>query len=364
MTRETRPEQVLSLLKAEALPPPVIFLYGPEAYTRNRLIEQIIDLFIPDEKARVFGLEDMEAPDVEPAHLLGLLKTVPFGLSRKVVVLRRFELAATAVKKGEKTKEGGAGDARIGKGTTPFEEGLIRYFARPSPKSLLLISSSRELKKSHPFTKALPRRTLLVPCLGLKGRQSVAFVKQRLKELGKSAPEAWVEQFVEICGSEAQRLSGELEKVALHAGDRSVLGEEDLAVVSPGEFSRDVFALLDAVAGGKPDMAMEIMREIAGSGEPPLRILSVILWHYRLLARAKRLASHGSEGGAMRIHPSRFVSRKITRHAQGLSEEGLAAAFRLLQTTDVRLKGSRLPPTQILEGLVYSLSKQTTRGGR
>jgi len=355
MVAEKRPDQLLPYLTGGKNFPSVVFLYGPDDYTRNHLITKIIDLYLPNEKDRVFGLADYEAPDVDSSHLLGALKTVPFGLSKKIFILRRFELIATAVKKGEKAKDGG------GKSLTPIEESLIRYFRHPSRDTLLLISSALEIKKNHSFTRAFPEDAILVSCMGLKGRDVFLFVKERLKELNKVATDSWIEQFVEICGPDTQKLSSEIEKVALFSGGRSQLQEEDLTVVSPGEFSRDAFALLDAIASGKSVTAVEILREIMGGGEHPLRVLSLILWHYRLVVKAQRLKELGNTGGVVQIHPSRFVVKKITRHAKMLSREKIVKAFDLLRETDLRLKGSRLPDSQIMESLVYALSGQCLR---
>lgn len=355
MVREKRPDQLLSYLTDGESFPSVVFFYGPDAYTRNHLISEVIDIYLPNEKDRVFGLADYEAPEVDPSHLLGALKTIPFGLPRKIMVLRRFELAATAVKKGEKAKDGG------NKGLTPIEESLMRYFRHPSRNTLLLISSALEIKKNHSFTRAFPEDTILVPCMGLKGRDIFLFVRERLKELGKVASNSWIEQFVEICGGDAQRLSSEMEKVALFSGARRELREDDLTIISPGEFSRDAFALLDAVASGKSAVAIEILREIMGTGEHPLRILSLILWHYRLMVKAQRLKELGDAGKNVRIHPSRFVTQKVMRHAKVLSREKIVKAFDLLRETDLRLKGSRLPDSQIMESLIYALSGQSLR---
>ena len=359
MVSVKRPDQVLALMSDGRSLPSVLFIFGPDDYTQAQLISQIVDKTLPSSKDRVFGLEEYEAPETDPSHLLGVLKTIPFGLSRKVMVLRRFELAATSVKKADR-KSGRGKDSFSGKSasSTPLEEALIRYFKHPSRNTLLLISSLLELKKSHPFTRALPEDALLINCEGLKGRDASVFVKKRLREMGKEATDTWIEQLVEICGTDARKLSGELEKITLLSGDRTALIEDDLKIVSAGEFSRDVFALLDAIVQGSPVAAVEIMRELLGAGEPPLRILSVLLWHYRLVARAFRIKQMGPEGAQLRVHPSRFVTRKVTSHAGHLSQESLRRCFFRLKDTDLLLKSSRLPDIRVMETLVYALAGQ------
>jgi len=350
MVREQRLEHLLAFMSKGESPPPVVIAYGPDQYTRDQVISRACEICLPGERDRVFGLEEYEANEVDPPRFLGALRTIPFGLPRKVVILRRFELAAGSVKKADRAK----GEA--GKKVTPLEEALIKYFRHPSGRTILLISSSLELKKSHPLVRALPGNAVLVPCMGFRGHDAVAFVRERLREMGKKASVSWIEQFVEICGSDAQKLAGELEKIALFSGDRSDLKDEDMVIVSAGEFSRDVFALLDAIAQQRSDLAVEIMREIVKSGEPPLKVLSVLLWHYRLIAKAHRLERFGRAGDDIRIHSSRFVVRKVTQHARRISSASLRTIFSRLKETDKELKGSRLPPIHVMENLAYFLS--------
>jgi len=359
MVSEKRPDQVLTLISEGESFPSVVFLFGPDDYMRSRLIFRIVEKTLPDEKDRIFGLEEYEAQETDPSHLLGALKTLPFGLPRKVLILRRFELAAVSVKKVDRKSSRGK-DPTAGKGIllAPVEKALIRYFRHPSKNTLLLISSTLELKKTHPFTRSFPEDALLVNCVGLKGREAVSFVGKMLQEMGKRASNSWIEQLIEICGADARKLLGELEKVALFSGDRVTLSEGDLKIVSAGEFSRDVFALLDAIIQGNPITAVEIVREILGAGEPSLRVLSVLLWHYRLVAKALRIKQMGKESVRLRVHSSGFVTRKVTSHAKRLSRDALRECFFRLKETDLLLKSSRLPDVQVMETLAYTLACQ------
>ncbi len=354
---EKQPSNLMVFLRDKGTLPPVIFIYGPDGYTRESLVSRVVGKYLAEERNRAFGLEEYEAPEADPPHLLSTLKTIPLGQPLKVIVLRRFELVSSSVLKDE--KRGEATD-REGK-SSPLDEALLRYFKQPSRKTLLVISSATGLRKNSRVYRALPEEAVLVPCTGFRANEAVAFVKKKLTEEGKQAAGPWVEQFVEIVGPDAQRLAGELEKIFLFVGDRDALNEGDLEVVSSTEMPRDVFALLNAIAAGKRGHAVEIMREILSSAEPPLRILSVLLWHYRLVSKAWHLMKLGSREKLSGIHPSRFVVNKVTRQARGISRTGLREIFTHLREADQLLKGSRLPPARVMEALVYFLSGQSRR---
>ena len=351
---EKQPHQLIPFLSESKAPPSVIFVYGPDEYTRNSLISRVVKIFLPEDEDHIFGLEDYEAQEIDPSHFIGALKTVPFGQPLKVVVIRRFELAAFSVVKGEKRQKETSGDGR----TSPLEDVLIRYFSQPSKKTLLLISSSLKIRKNSSFYHSFPMDAVEVPCMGFKGREAVAFVKGELNEGGKRATVQWIEQFIEIVGPDAQRLKGELGKVFLLVDDRAVLKEEDLDIVSSGEGSRNIFALLDSIIQGKPFAAAIILREILGSGEPPLKILSILLWHYRLVAKTLRFKKLNIRGKPPLIHSSGYVAKKVRNHAGRVSWPMLRVVFSNMKEADRLLKVSRLPHAHVIESLVFTLATQ------
>jgi DNA polymerase-3 subunit delta len=150
-----------------------------------------------------------------------------------------------------------------------------------------------------------------------------------------------------------------LEKILLLTGTRESLTMEDLEIVSSVEMPRDVFALLNAIASGRSDHAVEIMREILRTAEPPLKILSVLLWHYRLVLKAKQLTNPPRDARELqKIHPSRFVAQKVLHQSRDLSSESVREIFATLRETDRLLKGSRLPVFHIMESLAFTLASR------
>ena len=346
----------MSFLSEQKEHPPVIFLSGPDIYTRNTLIAQILERYLPGERNKVFGLEEVEASETDPIQLLNDLRMLPMGQSLKVVVIRRFELASTSVQKEDKGRDKPEGEGRKAH-ESGLDETLLRYFKHPSRKTLLVISSSVGLRKGNHLYQHLPVRAVMVPCASLRLNEAAAFVKRELSSHGKRASRSWIDQFIEIVGLDTQRLTNEMEKVFLLVGDRDTLRQVDFEIVSSTEMPRNVFSLLNAIGKGEREQALEVVRDILNSGEPPLRVLSVLLWHYRLVMKAWDLVRHEDNEALNRIHPSGFVVNKVKRQAKRLSRSEIKRIFASFQEADRLLKGSSLPQRLIMERLVYTLSR-------
>ncbi|NIA09747.1 MAG: DNA polymerase III subunit delta [Nitrospiraceae bacterium] len=337
-------------------PPPIILLQGEDMYNQNQLIAQILEVFLPDEKDRVFGYETFEAQDAEkePARLLGALKTLSLGQTLKIVVLRHLELASSSVRKGGGKDSEKDTDSK-GK-ISRLDKALTAYFTHPVVKTLFVVSSAAELKKNSKLYHALPDRAVTVACNGLTGKTAVAFVQEFLDENGKTADAGWIELLIEIVGPDAQRLNNELEKVLLACNGKARLGEEDLDIVSPFQLPKSVFSLIDAITGRNPSLALSLLQEMLDKGEPPLRLLSVINWHYRLVGEALRYATIKEYGKLNRIHRSSLVINKIKRQIKEMKLSELGPIFSRLKEADRLLKGSRLPPDHVMAFLILNLA--------
>src|SRR5437660_816165 len=77
-------------------------------------------------------------------------------------------------------------------------------------------------------------------------------------------------------GPELGRALLELDKLISHAGGREEISEEDVALLVPGGLEESIFALLNHVAAGNRRQAIESLRRLLESGEPPARILPMI----------------------------------------------------------------------------------------
>jgi DNA polymerase-3 subunit delta len=183
-----------------------------------------------------------------------------------------------------------------------------------------------------------------------------------------------------VDGSTAPALA-ELQKAILFVDPRSEITERDLdQIVSPSREAK-VFALVEAVADGKPEIALTRLLELFQTGSRPeevaLKTLALIARQYRLIWGARALIdSHHSlqnpdkvpkelaqklpkEPHVLQVLQRQpFLRSRLQRQAERLTRSQLASAFETIRRADLALKGMEpgVNATEIMERLVLQLA--------
>lgn len=206
------------------------------------------------------------------------------------------------------------------------------------------------------------------------------WIEQRAKRLGVIMTREAAKELLERVGADQDRLASELEKLAAYvgAGGRIDLGAVRAVVVATAEGS--VFALADALADGKTDVALQLVRELlppTNAEDAAVHFLHVLARHLRLLWQARVLVSAGYDLARLREVPEEFVgkfpadpnivvavsgkdwlARKLVDQAFRHSEAEIVSALSRIYAADLTLKGlleRRLPAEAVAELLVAEL---------
>jgi DNA polymerase-3 subunit delta len=172
------------------------------------------------------------------------------------------------------------------------------------------------------------------------GRAIVKWVLERAKKLGLDLPEDVARSLIERCSGEKSRLIHETEKLALYIGEGRAT-HEDVEALCPPDVQSNIFAFVDALAAGERSKALNLLEDLIGTGEPPLRVTYMVRRQFRLVAQARTLfergASQGEVAKELRVPP--FVARKLEEQARELGEEDLERALALILDLERGLKG-------------------------
>ena len=119
-------------------------------------------------------------------------------------------------------------------------------------------------------------------------------------------------------GTDMENIQGELEKVFCYALERDTITKEDIDAVCVTQITNHIFEMVDAVAAGNQQKALDLYYELLALKEPPMRILFLLVRQYRMLFHVKALANQGygrkeiaSKAG---LHP--FVAGKNMEQAK------------------------------------------------
>lgn len=191
----------------------------------------------------------------------------------------------------------------------------------------------------------------------LKGSQLDEWVHKKALSFDVSFLPDSLARFREMCADNSERMSREIEKLSLYCnvGPCSVADVE--AVVSDG-YKTSIFALLDAAGCGDKKAAMSLLSRQLSKGADPLYLLSMYLYHIRIMIRVGTLVSSGvadyvAIASQAKVHP--FVAQKITKQLRSFSFERAIRALRFIARLDVAIKTGKIEPTVAITQLVVKM---------
>jgi len=183
-------------------------------------------------------------------------------------------------------------------------------------------------------------------------RERVVFVQNLLKARGLKAPAAVVHLLAES-EADTEGLVREVEKLALLPPP---LTPERVAPLLGWPAAASAFDLLDPLARREPGEALGIARALLARGEPPLKILGALSWHYARLSElgffleAHPRAREEEIARALGVAP--FSARRLLSAHRRLGKSRIERALSLLLETELAVKTGADPEARLLALLV------------
>ncbi|MBI3962014.1 MAG: hypothetical protein HY335_04600 [Deinococcus sp.] len=165
-----------------------------------------------------------------------------------------------------------------------------------------------------------------------KGPELLRWVQAELKGAGVSADTSAAQQLITLLGADLARIAQEIQR--LSALDGSLTASRVAALVAvPAPV--DTFSLLEALAR-EPALALVRAEALLEQGEPPLRLLATLAWHYDLLLRVQLSQLRSPLALAKRLGAHPFPVRRAL--ALPLAVQTIAHALEQLYTVERQLK--------------------------
>jgi len=235
---------------------------------------------------------------------------------------------------------------------------IVDYLEDPSPGSDLILLG-KKLGSRERLLSAAKKSGEVHTFEQPTGKALVKWLLGHAKKLGLDLPEAAAEDLSNRCSGDKMRLLQETEKLALYVGQGTAT-HDDVAALCPPDIQSNIFAFVDSLAAGERDRALELLEDLIGTGEPPLRLTFMIRRQFQLVARARALIERGTpqKEVASRLKVPPFVARKLEEQGSKLDELELERALALIQDLESGLKGgSDLSDELQVEMTVLGLSE-------
>ena len=302
---------------------PALWFWGEDDFAlrqaAEQLLRQTLDPAWESFNCDRFGPEQPEAV----RQALNQAMTPPFGAGQRLVWLVETTLA----------KDCSEVDLAELQRTLPLLPEttvlLLTSTAKPNGrlKSTKLFQQHGELRE---FAAIPPWKTDL-----LLGR-----VQQTASDLGLRLDREATEALAIAVGNQTRQLHGELEKLKLFAGDRTVTAADVAALVTTS--TQSSLQLAAAIREGDTPRALGLVADLIARNEAPLRISATLVGQFRTWLWVKALQESGERdqtviaAAAELGNPKRlfFIQKEIGR----LSARQLARCLDLLRQLDWGLK--------------------------
>jgi DNA polymerase-3 subunit delta len=324
-------------------------LYGRDDFSLNQAVEKI-KVNLGDRETVATNTTSLEGKNLNLGELRNKCDVAPFLSSHRLVIvdglLGRFEVKLSKLRSSR---------GKSGNGLGEWED-FPSYIER-MPETTVLILVDEEVMGHNPLLKNLSPLAEVRTFPLLRGRDLKAWVRQRVKEEGGNITPQAVNLLAELIGGDLWAMNGEIQKLLLYSQERPV-SEDDVRQLVSHVQEANIFALVDAVAESRTELAQRILHRLYDEGVAPTYILVMITRQFRLIAQARDLGkglSRSQIQDRLGLKQSYVVDKTLSQ-AKLYDFEGVKRAYDKLLETDLAIKTGKYSDKLALELLVTELA--------
>ncbi|OGN97594.1 MAG: DNA polymerase III subunit delta [Chloroflexi bacterium RBG_13_51_36] len=324
-------------------------LYGQDDFSLNGALEEI-KAGLGDRETVATNTTRLEGQRLTLSELRNKCGAAPFLSSQRLVIIDGL-LGRFGEKQGKPRPS--KGKTRDGLGEW---EGLTDYVEQ-MPETTVLVLVDGDVKSNNLLLKKLSSLAKVRGFPLLKGKSLETWIRKRVKEEGGDiAPQA-VNLLSELIGGDLWAMDGEIQKLLLYSQERPI-SEHDVRQLVSCIQEANIFALVDAVAEGRTELAQRVLHRLYDEGVAPTYVLTMITRQFRLIALARDLKKGLSRlqiQDRLGLKHSYAVDKALSQ-AKLYDFEGIKRAYDKLLETDLAIKTGKYSDKLALEVLVTELA--------
>lgn len=338
-------------------PPPIAVFVGDERFLHREALSALRKALDGPAVVRLSGPETSPARVTDECYAAGLFA------ARQIVVIDEADQFVAQWPETPKTwlKE------------PPTAAWLCLQAPKPKPRR----KGAEAVEKAEPdeappvnIVEAFPAKPTkacwVVRCDPLDVKEMPHWAGELAKRSGKSLDRGAQAALAAACDRSLDDLETMIATCASHAGSRKTIEAADVAAVVGGGPDPEVFALTNAIAGGRTKEAFTLLRRLLAARENEQKLLGLLNWQMWQVYRVRRAQDAGTPQGAIPASiGAKFVHPSVYGQARQATAAQWRAGIRALAECDRALKTSSLDPSIILElgilrGLRPALTLETT----
>lgn len=315
--------------------PELLFLHGKEPFLLQRAVRLVRKAVLAAEQDD-FNDNQFYGKEATAVAITEAACTLPVFASKRLVTVKDAHLLAAAEL-----------------------DALISYLKDPVPETCLLFVAEK-IDSRRKFFQQFKKSGTLIEFKPLSERELPGHVRSFLDERDYRISGDALDLFCSMVGDSLHEVHGELEKLLTYLGDRTLIDVADVqAVVSRGR-AENIFELGNAVGRGDASQALALAKKLMDGGEAPLKILSLLVRHFRQLWKVRELQVQNSpprEIAATAGVPF-FVVQPMIVQGKRFSRLDFQRSYELFLETDLAMKSSGADAEALLESLLLQLVRK------
>lgn len=326
---------------------PLYVVLADAAPLRDRALKLVVDAALQRVQTPAFNHDRFRAADPGAEAAFVAARTLPVMSPLRLVEVRD-----------------------LSEGSTAFFEALVAYVTDPSPDSVVVVAGSGfpKVEKGGSNWSARVKAALkkggrgqLVQ-IGDREIAPAAFASQVAKGLGKELGRREAKLLVDTLGQSLGQIEQEVRKLAVFVGEASTISAADVEQSTANLAEAVGWDLTAGLASRDAAQTLEALHRLQEGGDDPRKLLGLISWQMRELARAARLVRAGASDGQVtkEVRMRSDVLRRI-RPTLASGFPDAADLLRRLATANRYMNSHRADPGRILEGMVLEMLGGTLR---
>lgn len=318
----------------------ITLIHGGEGYLVDRAARELLEP-IRTAITLEFNYEDLQADTLNADAFAEKAGTLPFIDSQRVLVLRDWGLLA-----GKRDKGAGAERAAA------YMKGI------PESTHLVLIAHTLVTPGNAIYkgvaTMERDKRARILRCEPPRRSDRAGWVRKLAEGRGLTITPGAVRLLLERSQPDLRLLDQEIAKLALYVVPATRIDEEAVRALVSDTREEEIFALTDALAGGRPGEVAGVLQSLLESGREPTWMLYTLVSHWRRLMQARAVRDRGGTVADLQArltdHP--FVIEKAFRQAADYTAAELDRGFHELLRMEEQIKLGELDARLAVEGFI------------
>lgn len=346
----------------------IYLLYGQESYLLDKGKELLQENVVTAFPELNYTALDGDALTVE--QLKNVCDTFPFGLEKKLVLVRQPGFLKRAGKK----DEGEEDEQSQGENYEKQEESLkkdageqkryLELFEELPDTCCLLLLYYGELGKSKKLFDAIKKNGEVFEFARVDRDDLTRWVKNSFGKHGKKAGFKEIDHFIALSGyldknsdKNLYDLENEINKIAAFSGSSENISTEQIEAVMPKNLENDIFKLINSCADRKVAASLSILQDLLVQGEEIFAVLAMITKQIRTMIAVTELNQKGmdAKAAASKLKVHEFYAKNCLNYGRKIGMKGLVSALNNSVEVENNVKSGKMGKRLAIEMLMMNM---------